>query len=311
MPTMVSMDKMSSMTGGVPGLGTVGLGARGGGGPIPFFGLRSGTGNAGFVGTFYDLKQTKDEKSTGMTAERWVDFTEKWINGSWDVKELQQYYAGPQALHTPLIYIPNMAADEGPKAFGVEKKVQPRLWLAHYKATVTPPVSGKFRFIGCGDDILAVRFKGKLVLDHNIANRNGVYMRKLWSTPPQYSYPGLQIRPLTGGEWFTVTAGGKYEMEVLFGECPGGFMCAFLMIEKEGAKYEKDEKGTPILPVFRLANVVPKAMEEKEIHRQTEEIKNGLRGAKSPIGDAPPFSTNDLPWRGNGTLSRPPSALAH
>ena len=42
-------------------------------------------------------------------------------------------------------------------------------------------------------------------------------------------------------------------MDVLIGEWPGGDFKAWLMIEKEGAQYEKDGKGTPILPIFKLA----------------------------------------------------------
>ena len=42
-------------------------------------------------------------------------------------------------------------------------------------------------------------------------------------------------------------------MEVLLGEWPGGDFKAWLMIEKEGVEYEKDTKGNPILPIFKLA----------------------------------------------------------
>jgi hypothetical protein len=40
---------------------------------------------------------------------------------------------------------------------------------------------------------------------------------------------------------------------VWIGEWPGCDFKALLQIEKEGLQYEKDSKGVPILPVFKLA----------------------------------------------------------
>jgi hypothetical protein len=48
-------------------------------------------------------------------------------------------------------------------------------------------------------------------------------------------------------------------MEVLIGEWPGGDFKAWLMIEKEGVQYEKDAKGFPILPIFKLAEGHPQS----------------------------------------------------
>jgi hypothetical protein len=46
-------------------------------------------------------------------------------------------------------------------------------------------------------------------------------------------------------------------MEILLGEWPGGDFKAWLMIEKDGVQYEKDQKGNPILPIFKLADSAP------------------------------------------------------
>jgi hypothetical protein len=51
-----------------------------------------------------------------------------------------------------------------------------------------------------------------------------------------------------------VNAGESYPMEVLIGEWPGGDFKAWLLIEKDGEKYEKDAQGNPILPIFKLTN---------------------------------------------------------
>ena len=46
-------------------------------------------------------------------------------------------------------------------------------------------------------------------------------------------------------------------MEVLIGEQPGGFDFATLLQEVEGVQYDKDSRGNPILPVFRMSDAKP------------------------------------------------------
>jgi hypothetical protein len=41
---------------------------------------------------------------------------------------------------------PDMMAGVAPKAFGVEKTVEPNHWLIHYKGRVSPPENGRYRF---------------------------------------------------------------------------------------------------------------------------------------------------------------------
>jgi len=55
------------------------------------------------------------------------------------------------------------------------------------------------------------------------------------------------------GDPVQVNAGESYPIEILIGEWPGGQFKAWLMIEKDGVQYEKDANGTPILPIFKLA----------------------------------------------------------
>ena len=43
------------------------------------------------------------------------------------------------------------------------------------------------------------------------------------------------------------------------GEWPGGDFKAWLMIEKDGVQYEKDAKGAPILPIFKVAEGQPRS----------------------------------------------------
>jgi hypothetical protein len=52
---------------------------------------------------------------------------------------------------------------------------------------------------------------------------------------------------------FQVNAGQSYPMDVVIGEWPGGDFKVWLLIEKDGVNYDKDSKGNPILPIFKLA----------------------------------------------------------
>jgi hypothetical protein len=156
-----------------------------------------------------------------------------------------------------MIMMPEISANEGPKGFGVEKDVQPSLWVALYEGYVVPPESGKYYFVGAGDDLLFVRFNGKLVLDRcwepQLEGKT-----PLCNITKDYDYGWIKIpKGFARGEMFSVNAGQSYKIEILIGEQPGGLFSAALLLEKEGATYEHDAKGNPILPVFRVANRPP------------------------------------------------------
>ena len=153
------------------GAGSGGLsgfkGAGGGGsGPvvkIPPFGLKSMQAGT-FKGELYDLKQTPG----GKLIEPRVNFATVMRNffaSNWNRAQLRKYFQAPQPLYTTQFYIPWMQAIEAPKAFGVEQQVAPSNWIALYEAKVSPPTSGRYRFIGAADDLIAVRFNNKLVLE--------------------------------------------------------------------------------------------------------------------------------------------------
>jgi hypothetical protein len=97
---------------------------------------------------------------------------------------------------------------------------------------------------------MLVRFNGKLVLDR-------CWYQEDEQLPPEqnYDYGWSGIPHGFGkGSAFQAKAGQFYDIDVLIGEQPGGFSYAALLIEQEGAAYQRDAKGNPILPVFRLAD---------------------------------------------------------
>lgn len=295
MPVMPSMDnsplgKMSSMTPGALGMMTSSAGGSGNsgsaGGGVPFFGLRTGEG---LQGTFYDFKQTRGRQPTGMTPDKYSAEVRRFVTGAWNESAFSRYFKAPDALYVQQVFVPYITAGEGPKAFNLEKVVQPNMWIVVYRGTVVPPVSGQIRFVGKGDDIVIVRFNGRVVLDWSQPDAGKLSNWRPREKP--YMYPFTNNKGVMPGDWIDVQRGKPYEMEVLIGERPGGAFFAYLYIEQRGEKYEKDGHGTPILPIFRLASGDVKFPD----------------GAKIP-----PYAQNTQPWKsvkGALTNSLLPSGL--
>ncbi len=253
--TPVSMSAMSGATGLGLGKGNGngngnGGGGGGGGGIGSLFGVR--TGGAGLTGTFYDLKQNTDRQSTNMTPDEYGKILIDFVRGDFNADVLSRFYKGPKPLYTTQIWIPIIPADLGPAAFGLQAQVKPMMWCVHYKGTVTAPGSFTFHFVGAGDDVMLVKFDGKLVLDRCW------YIHTGWQAQANYSYGYSFIENgFAKGDAITVEAGKTYPLEVLIGEQPGGEGFAALLQEIDGASYNKDSKGNPILPVFRMSSALP------------------------------------------------------
>jgi hypothetical protein len=187
----------------------------------------------------------------------------------------------------------------------VEKYVQPKQWFVVYRGTVQAPKSGRFRFVGAGDDVLTVRFNNRLVFDYGYTmaatgggpgaiseqsyqqDRNSDAIRDFKRLSPMpvpsvtYQYAGTRAinRALGGlavGPEFEVREGVGYPIEILISEIPGGIFSTALLIQEEGVTYQKDAGGLPILPLFRLDHSLP-----------DPSIK----------GEAPPFDPNGPVWK--------------
>ncbi|BCU79159.1 hypothetical protein [Luteolibacter sp. LG18] len=279
-----------------PGLGGTGSG-------MSPFGMLNPNSNA-MVGVFYDTKQDEKHHSTDMTPEKLVELIRDFSRG-WNERLLDgHYFKAPQKLYQTKLFIPVMSADGAPKAFNCEKEVQPSRWVVIYRGNVTPPKSGKYRFVGAGDDVLMVRFNRKTVLDWGYTSgTTGLHRTKISpilagtstdkeaerrvradfptktnATFYKYENTGIWNRELNGlacGAEFDAVAGSSYPIEILISEVPGGKFGAALLIEEIGATYRKDSTGSPILPLFRLDNVLP--------------------AANSP--EIPPFDPQGAPWK--------------
>ena len=246
------------------GMGSGMGGGGGGGGGMSFFGFR-GAG-AGLVGSFYDLKQTREKKPSGVNANNYTEIVHKWVDGGMKESDLGKYFKAPASLSTVQFMIPDMPADEAPKAYGVQKEVKPAQWIAVYRGKVQPPKEGTYHFIGAADDVLLVKVNGKLVLDASWAPSSSLKPEEI--IPPQYV--GFPRKGYIKGESVHFSGTSWAEMEVVIGERPGGRFWGVLMVQPSGSG--QDGK----IPLFRLG------------------------AAKVPPTKAPPFPKCDLEgplWR--------------
>jgi len=293
LPDLPDMPGFSSsggptLNGGLGGSG-IGSGAGLGRGPVmPSFGFREAQPGGSLVGRFYDLKQLAGihpKPNPDLSRLQPGPLAEKELNtftqGNWSPVSLSRFYQAPTALYATQIFIPNITADEAPKAYGVEKTVQGRAWIAHYRGRISPPSSGNYRFVGGADDFMVVRIDGRVVLDGGLFNVSKFKSDR--PDKPAYPYefggPGNLQKERRGGlvvgQSMSLRAGLFYDIDILIGEGLGGHFYAHLFFEKEGETYAKDPGGNPILPIFRIADRPPPAASRV----------------------APPFLPNSPVWR--------------
>ena len=202
----------------------------------------------GLRGRFFDLKQDRFGRSTGMTMDGYSSTVEAFVKQGWQDRDLtRRFLSSPDStLGIHRFFIPSVDAAQGPAAFRMEKKVEPTMWLAHYRGTVVAPVSGRYHFVGAGDDVMLVALGGRLVLDrcYNLRIKDAAINY-------DYGYSGIP-KGFARGDAMDIVAARPYPIDVLIGEEPGGKFFAFLFLEKEGETYPKDGHGNSILPVFQV-----------------------------------------------------------
>ncbi len=266
LPDMPSMPSMETFTPGkMAGMGGVGLAGFGGSGTIgggvggtglTMFGFREAK-PGGIKGDFYDLKQTR----AGQPAPEadFFDVLSKFIASKYNPETLKEFYKAKNSLYATKFFIPTMQAEEGPKAFGLEKEVQPKAWFVHYSGSISPPQSGKYRFWGTGDDVMVVAINGTTVLDYTLDRQPSNWMPK----DPAASRRRDDGRP-SAGDWIELSDRETYRLDVIIGERPGGQFRAVLLLEQDGKKYDKDTDGSIIPAVFSTIPLNVKDLAERE-----------------------------------------------
>lgn len=288
-PKTKSLDlKMPEITGIKGGTGYMdggGLGGIGFGLDIDLFGGNKGSGNE-LEGTFFDLKmdpkgnpsdmeyvkrgsskeeQEKENKEEGPKNNEFIE-TIRNFSKSWNLRRLEnQYFKAPKSKFATTFMLPYMAAEEAPKAYGVQDEVDPKRWIAYYTGKIAAPETGRYRFWGIADDILMVRVKRNLVIDANYPQFKGKITD--WDSKDKRNRK-LKLgseQPYVIGDWFHMTKGKPTDMEVLIGEIPGGKFYCRLLIEQDGVEYPRGKGGRPVLPIFKTQEIPAELIPQMKI----------------------------------------------
>ncbi len=293
-------DALGSGLGDGDGLGE-GFGQGGGSG----MGSSEKAENA-FVGRFWDMKKTPNggpSKMKDVGANRAVLSTiSQFYNGGWNTGVFAPYCESKTRLYSSCFYLPNCMDQEASNAYDPKGKMglKPSRWVALYRAQVQAPKSGRFRFVGAADSLMAVRFNGRNVLacgfhDVKTAVWNGLH---LLSNPgalkgkeviayESCEFWNEQYGGFVAGETFDVKAGEWYEMQVLISEIGGGNFGFCLLIDdvdEEGGATSED--GKPLFQLFRTSFIAPTAAE----------VYEGIRFKDMELATDPPYDPDSMVW---------------
>ena len=279
-------------------------------------------GGSALEGTFYDLKQTQSgapnknaNAQNVVNKDAVISIINDFIMKGWNASMLNKFYQSPTKLYATNFCIPVSQASYAPVAYQCQEKVKPAGWLAVYRGKVKAPKTGKFRFVGTGDECIIVRFNRDIVLEGgyilpglgktnaecHVAGKNvnsGDFKRweaivkngtdKLHKGYEFFPHPDTKIwndelGGMMAGKEFKVEEGKTYPIEVLVTEIPGGKFGMMLMIQDITNGKSKDHKT---LQLFRTNFAQPDG----------EELKK-LMG-KYAVGDpkVPYFNPDSLIW---------------
>lgn len=288
-----------------------GLGSEGGG-----MGQGGGNGSA-LQGEFYDLKLTRSAAPSALTKgvvnkqknpkTNKMEFVFNTNSGDFRHRAAEKlnefftrnnknafsgFYKAPLTLNNPNFCLPSIDANVATQSFGVDDVCKPSGLVCVYHGRVRAPKTGKFRFVGMGDDFLGVRFDKKIVLEagyilpslwkkddpnsfevHNFVQSDPDRLKKHWQAvkdkklrdfegyEQDSSYPNLEVwnkgvGGLTIGKTFEVKEGEVYPIQVVVAEVPGGQFGFVLLIED--VTKGPGKKGDPKrYDIFRTNFAVP------------------------------------------------------
>lgn len=207
----------------------------------------------GFEGEFFDLSQTRSRTSSSQSLPDEKAIAQAFLASG--ANALNKFRAEKIALQHQYIYFPVSPSSSLQSVMGAPPPQGQGPWLAYFRASLEPPRSGKFRFVGLGDSVLAVRVNGKSVLD----GRSTFYEESRRSAKVEYltGPAGTHARALRAGEWINLKSGSRINVEVLVGGSGVNFS-AFLMMEEWGVSHppRTDRAGTAF-PLFQIGSPPP------------------------------------------------------
>ena len=313
----------------------------------------SAAGGSALEGTFYDLKLARDGNSPSSIMKSEKNQKVTFYKVSKDKKGITVYafntnqnearyrimekvhdfftmgnkgafspfYSSPQKLYASSFYVPETDASYATYAYQCRGVCQPSGWVCVYRGTVRAPKSGKFRFVGVGDDFLGVKFNNKVVLESGYMlpslwkkddmvsfSIDAARMDDHWAKVRRGEYPDLkgyiQIKPsetplwnqniggLTAGKVFEVKEGETYPIQILVSEVPGGGFGYCLFIEDVTDMSASDLASTERRK-FDLFRTNFSSPNEKEIAEQLAKAGAPFWNNKFQL---PPFNPDSPIW---------------
>ena len=286
------------------------------------------SGGSALEGTLYDLKQTgkgrsrkvsplavKDGETLRINRNKYYEVLSNFLNKGWSVSQLAKYYESPHKLYASCFYMPVARARYAPIAFQVgdaakleqQWVVQPAGWCVVYRGKVRAPKTGKFRFIGTGDDYIGVRFNRQVVLeggyrmvsayDPKLPNGGSKVMLsqkdgreaffkdvkagrdnehkgyELINTVEGTGIWGQELGGLLAGKEFSVKEGETYPIEILVAEEGGAFGFALFIEDTTEGKNSKAKK----YDLFRTNFATPSAAEVHKLLQEADSVHGGYR----------------------------------
>lgn len=209
------------------------------------------------IGTIIDFKRdAAGKKREEYHANRtyWKDL-KSIVEAGFSQESLSRFFVPGKRVALTHLWVPPQSAANGPKAFGVEKLMDPSGFVVHYKGELTSPKRRRLRLWGYFDDCMLAMVGGKIVLDSEW-NTGGLTRSPVtgWTTSDREAVGNVKCPQtygrMTPGDWFEVGPGKPVQMELVVGERPGGLLGGLVLVEEEGVKYPRDRDGSVILPIF-------------------------------------------------------------
>jgi len=288
-------------------------------------------------GTFYDFKLTRAGAPTGIVANKQANgnfivtnpaHLDKIANNlanifkrNWSAASFDRYYRSKSKLYASNFFLPECSAKYAPIAYNCADKCKPAAWVVVYRGKVRAPKTGQFRFLGFGDDILAVRFNNKVVLESGyifpsqykkgrkegwqaigLLGLNASFIQTIKSGKSQ-AHAGYELvkhpnipEPFKGagfslyaGTPFNVVQDKVYPIEILISETIGGQFKFFLFMED--MKNTKMKDGYKNYDIFRTSFALPNR--KTLISELKKEKVLTPQQAAIPL---PPFNIDSLIW---------------
>jgi hypothetical protein len=263
--TDIQLPKMSDVGGKLGDIG--GFSVMADMASMTMFGKNRSTGND-LQGNLYDLKRYSNGAPTGLDRDNvpmFIRLLGPFFERNWAVSELSKFYKGPSSLYATQFMVPPTQSDIAPAKFGISENIEPARWVAVYRGKIAHTNDIKFRFVGCGDDFFYVRINGQMVLDGSYSVERKNLSRYSWESRSSDHRKWLLGHMLARvGDWIELKAGEPVEMEVFMAEGPGGLFSAMLLVQVDGVQYSKNDRGDPILPIFKTTEVPPHLVDEIE-----------------------------------------------